>query len=166
MNDLSIENLHFAYVKGQDVLKGITLDLKGPPIAIVGQNGAGKSTFVKLLKGLIKPDKGTIKLNGEDIGDSTVAELSRYIGMVFQNPNDQIFKKKVINEVMFGPCNIGQNEEEAHTNAINALERVCLSHHVDQNPYDLILSERKMITIASILAMDTDVVIFDEPTMV
>ena len=165
MNDLSIENLHFAYVKGQDVLKGITLDLKGASTAIIGQNGAGKSTLVKLLKGLIKPDKGTIKLNGEDIVDSTAAELSRHIGMVFQNPNDQIFKNKVINEVMFGPLNIGQSEEEAHANAFNALERVGLSHHADENPYDLSLSERKMISIASILAMDTDVVIFDEPTM-
>jgi|SRR5690625_973337 len=165
MIDMSIENLHFAYAKGQDILKGITLDLKGSSTAIIGQNGAGKSTFVKLLKGLIKPDSGTIKMNGEDIVDLTAAELSQHIGMVFQNPNDQIFKNKVINEVMFGPLNIGQGEKEAHANALKALKSVGLSHHVDENPYDLSLSERKMITIASILAMDTDVVIFDEPTM-
>src|SRR5699024_8766668 len=155
MNDLSIENLHFADVKGQDVLKRITLDLKGASTAIIGQNGAGKSTLVKLLKGLIKPDKGTIKLNGEDIVDSTAAELSRHIGMVFQNPNDQIFKNKVINEVMFGPLNIGRSEEEAHANALIDLERVGLSHRVVENPYDLSLSESKMITIASVLDMAT-----------
>src|SRR5699024_12591854 len=72
---------------------------------------------------------------------------------------------KVINEVMFGPLNIGESEEDAHAHAFNALERVRLSHHADENPYDLSLAERKMITIASILAMDTDVVIFDEQTM-
>lgn len=165
MSKINVSNLHFSYTEGVGVLKGISLELKQEPTAIVGQNGAGKSTLAKLLKGLIKPTAGTITLNDKNIKDLTAAELAKHIGMVFQNPNDQIFKNKVINEVMFGPLNIGQSEEEAHTNAVDSLKKVGLSHNVDQNPYDLSLSERKMISIASILAMDTEVVIFDEPTM-
>lgn len=165
MNEIKINDLYFSYTEGVEVLKGINLDLKEETTAIVGQNGAGKSTLVKLLKGLIKATSGTITLNGKDIKGLTAADLARHIGMVFQNPNDQIFKNKVINEVMFGPLNIGQTEAEAHNKALTALEKVGLSHQVNQNPYDLSLSERKMISIASILAMDTEIVIFDEPTM-
>lgn len=165
MTEINVKDLHFSYTKDVEILKGISIDLKQESTAIIGQNGAGKSTFVKLLKGLLKPTAGSIKLNGENVMDSTAAELAKHIGMVFQNPNDQIFKNKVIDEVMFGPLNIGQDEVEAHDNAIAALQKVELDHHIDQNPYDLSLSERKMISIASILAMNTEVVIFDEPTM-
>lgn len=165
MNELKIDNLHFAYTEGVEVLQGMSIDLNQESTAIIGQNGAGKSTFVKLLKGLLKPSAGTIHFNGDDISRSTAAELAKDIGMVFQNPNDQIFKNKVMDEVMFGPLNIGQTEEEARTQAKLALQKVRLEHQAEQNPYDLSLSERKMIAIASILAMDTAVVIFDEPTM-
>lgn len=165
MNEIKIDNLHFSYTEGTIVLQGMSLNLSQQSTAIIGQNGAGKSTFVKLLKGLLKPTVGTIHFNGNDISHSTAAELAKDIGMVFQNPNDQIFKNKVIDEIMFGPLNIGHSKEEARVHARLALQKVGLEHQAEQNPYDLSLSERKMIAIASILAMDTDVVIFDEPTM-
>jgi|SRR5699024_8559075 len=165
MTDLKIEHLQFSYTEDIKVLKGINLHLKDQTTAIIGQNGAGKTTFVKLLKGLIKPTEGIIQFNGNNIKNFTAANLARHIGMVFQNPNDQIFKTKVINEVMFGPLNLGHSEKEAENSALEALKKVELEHQVDQNPYDLSLSERKLISIASVLAMDTDVVIFDEPTM-
>ena len=139
--------------------------MTGEPIAIIGQNGAGKTTFVKLLKALLKPDSGEILLNGESTASTTAAKLASRIGLIFQNPNDQIFKHKVIDEVMFGPLNIGQTNEEALANAKKMLELVGLCDKAEENPYDLSLAERKMVAMASILAMDTDIVIFDEPTM-
>ncbi|MFX0560667.1 energy-coupling factor ABC transporter ATP-binding protein [Tepidibacillus infernus] len=165
MKSLEIKNLHFSYTPENEVLKGINLHLGSEPTAIIGQNGAGKSTFVKLLKGLLKPTEGEIIFDGRNTKDYTVASLAKHIGLVFQNPNDQIFKNTVISEVMFGPLNIGQDELQAKNNAFQALKKVHLEQYIETNPYDLSLSERKMITIASILAMDTDVVIFDEPTM-
>ncbi|MEH7384246.1 ABC transporter ATP-binding protein [Bacillus sp. JJ1521] len=165
MSRLEINNLHFSYTPEVEVLKGIDLRLDGATTAIIGQNGAGKSTFVKLLKGLLYPTEGEILFNGNNTKDYTAAQLAKDIGMVFQNPNDQIFKNTVISEVMFGPLNIGYSEEEAREKAIQMLKKVNLVEHLETNPYDLSLSERKMIAIASILAMDTDIVIFDEPTM-
>ena len=165
MNRIEVKNLKFLYRRGEEILKGIDLTFDSESTAIIGQNGAGKTTFVKLLKGLLKPTEGDIFIKGKNTTEVTVAKLAKEIGMVFQNPNDQIFKSKVIDEVMFGPLNIGQGMEEAKGNSLKALELMELSDKVDENPYDLSLSERKLITIASILAMDTDIVIFDEPTI-
>ncbi|WP_262173885.1 ABC transporter ATP-binding protein [Saccharococcus sp. Marseille-Q5394] len=164
-SELIVRNLHFSYEKGQDVILGLNVSLSGEPIAIIGQNGSGKTTFVKLLKALLKPDSGEVFLNGSPISETTAAKLASRIGLIFQNPNDQIFKHKVIDEVMFGPLNIGQSGEEALANAKEMLALVGLADKADENPYDLSLAERKMVAIASILAMDTDIVIFDEPTM-
>ncbi|SES80548.1 energy-coupling factor transport system ATP-binding protein [Salinibacillus kushneri] len=165
MNSIEVTNLSFSYTPEIDVLKGIHLKLDGETTAIVGQNGAGKSTFVKLLKGLLRPTEGEILLNGKNTKDYTVASLAKEIGLVFQNPNDQIFKNTVIGEVMFGPLNIGQDEQKAKEKSIEALEKVHLEKYLETNPYDLSLSERKLIAIASILSMDPNIVIFDEPTM-
>jgi energy-coupling factor transport system ATP-binding protein len=165
MNRIEVKNLRFSYRRGEEILKGIDLTFDSESTAIIGQNGAGKTTFVKLLKGLLKPTEGDIFIKGKNTTEVTVAKLAREIGMVFQNPNDQIFKSKVIDEVMFGPLNIGQGMKEAKRDSLKALELMELSNKVDENPYDLSLSERKLITIASILAMDTDIVILDEPTI-
>lgn len=165
MANIKVNKLSFSYSADIPVLKGIDLLFYGESTAIVGQNGAGKTTFVKLLKGLLKPVTGEILLDGQNIEKYTAAALSKHIGMVFQNPNDQVFKNKVIQEVMFGPLNIGQDEQIAKENALKALQKVGLEHSLDKNPYDLSLAERKMVATASILAMETDVVIFDEPTM-
>ena len=165
MPKLQINKLHFSYTDETEVLKNITLTLEKESTAIIGQNGSGKTTFVKLLKGLLKPTSGTIHYNGVDITEYTAAKLAKHIGMVFQNPNDQIFKNKVIDEVLFGPLNIGQSQEDANKNAIEALKKVGMDQYLEKNPYDLSLAERKMISIASVLAMKPDVIIFDEPTM-
>lgn len=162
---IKINDLHFLYKENEPIFKGLNFTLDNRSTAIIGQNGAGKTTFVKLLKGLLRPGKGSIYFNGKNIADMTVAQIARHIGLVFQNPNDQIFKNKVIDEVMFGPLNIGMNNDEALKHSLAALELVGLSAAINDNPYDMGLSERKLIAIASILAMDTDVVIFDEPTI-
>lgn len=165
MSNIEVRDLHFSYNAGEEILKGINLEFDNRSTAIIGQNGAGKTTFVKLLKGLLKPTSGEITIKGVNTRAATVAELAKHIGLVFQNPNDQIFKNKVLDEVMFGPLNIGQDNDTARIKSINALEMVGLGGKINDNPYDLSLSERKLISIASILAMDTGIIIFDEPTI-
>lgn len=160
-----IEKLDFSYLADIPVLEDLNMKLDQRPTAIIGQNGAGKTTLVKLLKGLLKPVSGSIYFHGEDISGKTVAMLAGGVGYVFQNPDDQIFKYNVMDEVLFGPLNIGMDPEQAKKEAAWALELTGLSGKEKENPYDLELYERKMTAIASVLAMDTDVLILDEPTI-
>ena len=160
-----IENLDFSYLADVPVIKALNMKLDKRPTAIIGQNGAGKTTLVKLLKGLLKPVSGSIYFHGEDISGKTVAMLAGNVGYVFQNPDDQIFKYNVMDEVLFGPLNIGMDPECAKKEAERALELTGLKGKEKENPYDLELYERKMTAIASVLAMDTDVLILDEPTI-
>ena len=160
-----IEKLDFSYLADIPVLEDLNMKLDQRPTAIIGQNGAGKTTLVKLLKGLLKPVSGSIYFHGEDISDKTVAMLAGSVGYVFQNPDDQIFKYNVMDEILFGPLNIGMDPERAKKEAARALELTGLVGKEKENPYDLELYERKMTAIASVLAMDTDVLILDEPTI-
>lgn len=161
----TIKDLGFHYIPGAPVISNLTLSLDTRPTAVIGQNGAGKTTLVKLLKGLLKPKAGTVLLEGEDISGRTVAQLAKKVGYVFQNPDDQIFKNQVLEEVMVGPLNIGMTRKEGEQRAREALEMVGLLHAEKENPYDLDLSERKMVAIASVVAMDPKVLILDEPTI-
>ena len=165
MEMFRIEHLDFSYLANVPILKVLNLHLDGRPTAIIGQNGAGKTTLVKLLKGLLKPVSGNIYFRGEDMAGKTVAMLAGNVGYVFQNPDDQIFKYNVLDEVMFGPLNIGMDPERAKSEAKKALELTGLAGKEGENPYDLEMYERKMTAIASVLAMDTDVLILDEPTI-
>lgn len=165
MSIIEVKDLYFSYKEGEEILKGINLTFDGCSTAIIGQNGAGKTTLVKLIKGLLKPTKGDILFNHSSINNYTVAQLAKHIGMVFQNPNDQIFKNNVMDEVMFGPLQIGMDKDKAHNMALKALEMTGLLNEINANPYDLGLSRRKLVAIASILAMDTEVIILDEPTI-
>ena len=161
----NIEHLKFQYVENVPVLQDVNLTIDNRPTAIIGQNGAGKTTLVKLLKGLLKPVGGSIYYGGNDMAEKSVAMLAGEIGYVFQNPDDQIFKYHVIDEVMFGPQNIGMTKDRAREKAVAALKLVGLEQLADENPYDLELAERKLVAIASVLAMDTKVIILDEPTI-
>ena len=158
-----IQEMDFSYVEDSPIFSDFSLSLDARSTAIVGENGAGKTTLVKLLKGLLSPQKGDILYGRENIKEKTVASLAKEVGYVFQNPDDQIFQSNVLQEVMFGPKNLGmKNAEEM---AKEALEMVGLSHQAQANPYDLSLQERKMIAIASVIAMDPKVIILDEPTI-
>ncbi|MFJ7725207.1 energy-coupling factor ABC transporter ATP-binding protein [Neobacillus sp. NPDC097160] len=163
---INVSNLSFSYKNGgPQVLSGINLEFDERSTAIIGQNGAGKTTFVKLLKGLLKPNEGEILVHHFDARIKTAAEMARTIGLVFQNPNDQIFKRTVLEEVMFGPLNIKMGKHTAEKQAIKALKMVELEDKLEMNPHDLSLSEKKLLCIASVVAMDTDIIIFDEPTI-
>ena len=160
-----IDHISFAYQKNVMVLENLSISMDHRATAIIGQNGAGKTTLVRLLKGLLKPISGNIYFQEEDISGKTVAMLAGKVGYVFQNPDDQIFKYNVLDEVMFGPMNIGMTQDEAKDRAMKALDLMGLSGKEKENPYDLELYERKMVAIASVVAMNTDVVILDEPTI-
>ncbi len=141
---IQVRDVRFHYTPGVPVLKGITLDIGPGATAVIGQNGAGKSTFVRMLNGLLKPTAGDVLVNGVNTRTATVATLARTVGLVFQNPSDQLFKSRVIDEVMFGPMNLGVPAGEAEDRARAALAQVGLSGVETRNPYDLGLAERKV----------------------
>ena len=165
MSFVNINDVNFAYPDGTVAIDNISLNIeKGERVAIVGQNGAGKTTAVKMLNGLLKPTSGDIVIDGWNTKDYTVAKMSRKVGYVFQNPMDQIFHNNVYDEIEFGPKKIGYSENERKNLIETALELTELSASAKENPYNLPYSVRKFVTIASIIAMDTDVIIMDEPT--
>jgi energy-coupling factor transport system ATP-binding protein len=136
----------------------------GEQVAIVGQNGAGKTTLAKHLNGLLQPTRGQVLIRDWDTTKYSVAKLASRVGYVFQNADEQLFSRNVGAEVAFGPRNLGFHSERVEALVRDALALTDLSDKTDTNPYDLSATWRKMIAIASIIAMDTDIVIFDEPT--
>ncbi len=136
----------------------------GERVAIVGQNGSGKSTLVRHFNGLLRPTVGSVAINGRPVGRRHVAELAREVGLAFQNPDRQIFAGKVRAEVAFGPRNLGRRGAELDAGVERALAIVGLTGDEGTNPYDLGFSRRKLLALASILAMETPIVILDEPT--
>jgi energy-coupling factor transport system ATP-binding protein len=162
---IEISNLHFTYPTGVTALRGISLVIdSGEQVAIVGQNGAGKTTLVKHLNGLLQPTSGYVRIGEWDTHGYSVAKLARRVGYVFQNPDEQLFSKNVGTEVAFGPKNLGYTNEQVQALVKDALGMTELSNKTETNPYDLSPTWRKMVAIASVIAMGTDIVVFDEPT--
>ncbi len=162
---IEINDLHFTYPAGVEALCGVSLKIEsGEQIAIVGQNGAGKTTLVKHLNGLLQPIRGQVWIGDWDTAKHSVAKLARRVGYVFQNPDEQLFSRNVGAEVAFGPKNLGFDEAKVQALVNDALALTELSDKTETNPYDLSVTWRKMVALASIISMDTDIVIFDEPT--
>jgi energy-coupling factor transport system ATP-binding protein len=166
-NGLAIgtEALEFAYPDGTRALASVDLQIgAGERIAIIGQNGSGKSTLVRHFDGLLRAGAGRVLVGGRPIGQRHVAELAHLVGIVFQNPDRQIFAGNVRAEVAFGPRNLGVASSELNDRVAAALDAVGLAGLETTNPYDLGYSRRKLLGIASVLAMATPVVVLDEPT--
>jgi len=162
---IETNSLFFSYNGRDFVLKDINLKIaKGETIAIMGENGAGKTTLVKHFNGLLKPTKGEVKVLGKNTKNESVASLSRHVGMIFQNPDHQLFGETIEKEVEFALRNFGFKEEIIERRVKWALELMELSEYRDKSPYTLSVGERKRLTIASVLAYDPDIVIMDEPT--
>src|SRR5512142_1525182 len=162
---IEISDLHFTYPTGVEALRGISLTIdSGEQVAIVGQNGAGKTTLVKHFNGLLLPTRGQVRIGDWNTKEHSVAKLARRVGYVFQNPDEQLFSKNVGIEVAFGPKNLRFDSERVQALVKDALAMTELSDKTEMNPYDLSATWRKMVALASIIAMDTDIVIFDEPT--
>jgi energy-coupling factor transport system ATP-binding protein len=133
-------------------------------LALIGQNGSGKSTLVRHLNGLLRPTSGRVLVGDADAADFTVAPLARQVGLVFQDPNRQVFAGSVRSEVEFGPRNLGLRGADLRRAVEGALESVGLAGEERTNPYDLGESRRKLLALASVLAMQTPVLVLDEPT--
>lgn len=162
---IEMNQVSFAYPNGYLAVDDITIQIeKGENIAIIGQNGAGKSTTVKMLNALEYPSKGSVHIGEMDTKKHTTAQVSRVVGYVFQNPDDQIFHSTVRGEVEFGPSKMKVSPEKMKVQVDYALEITGMSEFADENPYNLPLSMRKFVTIAAIIASDCEVMIFDEPT--
>ena len=165
MTALRFEGVGFVYPDGTRALSGVDLAVEpGESVAIIGQNGSGKSTLVRLANGLLRPTEGRVLHDGQDVAGTRVAALAGRVGIVFQNPDRQIFAGKVRDEVAFGPRILGQPEAATSAAVDAALAAVGLEGQATTNPYDLGYSRRKLLTLASVLAMGTPIVILDEPT--
>ena len=165
MIDLVIEDLVHDYPNGVRALDGVSLRIgAGEAVAVVGQNGSGKTTLVRHLNGLLRPTGGRVMVGGTDAAGLRVAELARQVGLVFQDPDRQIFAGSVRDEVAFGARNVGLRGGELDHAVAEALAAVGLAGAERTNPYDLGAALRKLLAIASVLAMRTAVLVLDEPT--
>jgi energy-coupling factor transport system ATP-binding protein len=162
---IDIRDLVHVYENGTRAVDGVTLTIdRGEAVAIVGQNGSGKSTLVRHFTGLLRPTEGRVLLDGVDTAGRRVAQLAAVVGLAFQDPDRQIFAGKVRSEVAFGPRNLGLRDPELGVAIRGALEATGLAGDTDTNPYDLGFSRRKLLALASVLAMGTPIVVLDEPT--
>jgi energy-coupling factor transport system ATP-binding protein len=166
MASLALEGVTHVYRdSGVRALDGVSLQVSaGERVAIVGQNGSGKSTLVRHLNGLLRPSEGRVLLDGTDVATRTVASLARTVGLVFQDPDRQIFAGSVRSEVEYGPRNLGVRGAGLRSAVEQALAAVGLEAEARTNPYDLGGSRRKLLALASVLAMETPVLVLDEPT--
>ncbi len=163
--NILIENLSFRYPNGVLALQEVSLQIGvGEQVAIIGQNGAGKTTLVKHLNGLLQPSQGRVLIGDWDTRHYSVARLAQRVGYVFQNPDEQLFTKTVQDEITFGPRNLGYSGERLEQLVEDAIALTQLQPMRTSNPYDLTSTWRKMVAVASILAMDTPILVFDEPT--
>ncbi|MCX8130158.1 MAG: energy-coupling factor ABC transporter ATP-binding protein [Clostridia bacterium] len=162
---IHIEHLSYEYTNGIQVLRDLNLSIKtGEFAAIIGQNGAGKTTLLKQFNGLLKPTKGKITVNGVDVCSAKTSSLAQHIGFLFQNPDHQIFCSTVFDEIAFGLKNLGKSQEYIDKHVRLAAENVGLSGHLGSDPFSLSKGQRQRIALASVLAMETEVIVLDEPT--
>ena len=162
---IEVNELCHEYPSGNIALSGISTFFEGiEPIAIIGQNGAGKTTFVKHLNGLLRPINGEILIDGESITSHTTAFWSRKIGYVFQNPDNQLFLESVKKEFEFGPKQQGVSKKEIDERLRRIADLVGLTDKLSVHPFDLNATEKKFCTIGSVLMMNPAMIILDEPT--
>ncbi|MBL6628797.1 MAG: ATP-binding cassette domain-containing protein [Candidatus Actinomarina sp.] len=165
MTDIKVSNLQHIYPNGVVAVESVNVEIKqGEQVSVVGQNGSGKTTLVKHWNGLLKPTKGSVQIGDLITSDHPVNVLARKVGYVFQNPNHQIFAASVKDELEFGLRNIGNSEEQIKDKIEYISEEFGLTEYLETNPYRLGFSLRKTVGMASIIAMEPDVVVLDEPT--
>ncbi len=162
---VELDRLEHVYPGGQVALSGVTLRIEpGEAVAIVGQNGSGKTTLAKHLVGILRATSGRVSVGDRDAGTMTIAELARFVGYLFQDPDRQLFSSTVEREVAFGPRNLAFDDGQARRAVEQALRWTGLADRRTVNPYDLGLADRKLVALASVLAMDSGVLVLDEPT--
>lgn len=164
---LSTENLSFTYPDGTQALKNINIEIeKGEKVAIIGPNGAGKSTLFSHFNGLTEPTSGCVKIEGKAISfeKDELLKVRQKVGIVFQDPNDQLFAPTVKEDIAFGPMNLGLSYDEVEKRVEDALKMVGMENYENKTPHHLSGGQQKRIAIAGIIAMKPEIMILDEPT--
>jgi cobalt/nickel transport system ATP-binding protein len=158
-------DLHHVYADGTPGIRGVSFRLThGESVAIVGENGAGKSTLLLHLNGYLLPTQGTLRIGDFPLTKKNLKSVRQTVGMVFQDPDDQLFMPTVFDDVAFGPLNLGLPVEEVETVVMQALETMGVPHLKDRPPYKLSGGEKRSVAIASVLSMSPDILVMDEPT--
>jgi cobalt/nickel transport system ATP-binding protein len=162
---LSIAGLHHTYPDGSPSLCGIDLEVSpGERVAVLGPNGAGKTTLVLHLNGILRPTAGTVTVGGLAVDRPNLAEIRRRVGIVFQDPDDQLFMPTVHDDVAFGPANLGRRGDDLEAAVDSALTRVGMADHAGRAPHHLSFGQRRRVAVATVLAMDPELLVLDEPT--
>ncbi len=162
---ITVDDLSFAYPDGTRALDGVSFAaVHGETIAVIGANGAGKSTLLLHLNGLLTPEHGSVDIGGVPVTRATLPDIRRTVGMVFQDPDDQLFMPTVAEDVGFGPLNLGLAPEEVAARVAAALARVGAEHLAERPPYHLSGGEKRAVAVATVLAMEPKVLVMDEPS--
>ena len=162
---VEVTDLHFAYPDGTVALCGVSFRIAhGESVAIIGGNGAGKSTLLEHLNGYLMPQRGDVRVGELLLTPATAPAIRRCVGVVFQDPDDQLFMSTVLDDVAFGPLNLGLPAAEVAQRCAAAMERVGMAHLRDRPPYKLSAGEKRAVAIAAVLAMTPDVLVMDEPS--
>ena len=162
---VEVNDLWFVYPDGTEALKGVSFRIThGECVAVIGGNGAGKSTLLQHLNGYLMPQQGDVRVGDFSLTPETASAVRRSVGMVFQDPDDQLFMPTVMEDVAFGPLNAGLSAREVEERATTALERVGMVHLRNRPPYKLSAGEKRAVAIASVLSNMPDVLVMDEPS--
>lgn len=161
---LELHDVEFAYPDGVPALRGVSLQvLAGEKVALIGANGAGKSTLLMQLNGILR-GRGEIRVLGRVLSDASVREIRALIGLLFSNPDDQLFSPTVLDDVAFGPLHMGLPKPEVQRRVTEALKQVGMSGFETRMPHHLSMGQKKRVAIATVLAMGTPILALDEPT--
>ena len=162
---LQINDLNFSYPDGYEALKNINLEInKGDTLGVLGPNGAGKTTFILHLNGILGNLDDSIYINNLSINEDNLKKIREKVGIVFQDPDDQLFMPTVLEDVMFGPKNFGYTNEEAESKAIEALEKVKMKEFLNKPPHHLSFGQKRKVAIASVIAINPELIVLDEPS--
>jgi len=162
---IEITHLHYAYPDGTEALRGVELTVEpGEKVALVGPNGAGKSTLLLHLNGILGGGHGSVTIDGTTVEPATAKRIRAAVGLVFQDPDDQLFSPTVREDVAFGPIHMGVPEADIHHRVERALSAVGMSGYERRVPHHLSLGQRKRVSVATVLSMDPSLLVFDEPT--
>ncbi|TXT56217.1 MAG: Energy-coupling factor transporter ATP-binding protein EcfA2 [Promethearchaeota archaeon] len=163
---IMINNVDYTYKSGTKALRGIKLNIyKSELVSIMGQNGAGKTTLIRTLNGLLRPNNGNIYIEGENIQNKNIAQLSKDVGIIFQNPEHQLFANTVKQEIEFSLKSFDLTKEERDQKVQNILEEFNFKRYEERSPLNLSGGEKKKLALASIISRDPQILVFDEPTL-
>ena len=162
---IHVERLVFAYPDGRQALFGVDFTVqRGERVALLGPNGAGKTTLVLHLNGILQPGAGTVSVSGMPVVKDNLAEVRRRVGIVFQDPDDQLFMGSVRDDVAFGPRNLGVRGAELDRRVMAALDMVGMADFADRPPHHLSFGQRRRVAVATVLVMEPEIIVLDEPS--